>query len=153
MPFTNTKLFEYAQNLANLKDTEDKIFKIVLDNRFIKELIKHLNTEEQLRKDRTDSLGARLGVYSFATEFISGGEKKAGEFINLFKTGAFYDSWIVEVREALILINANPLKDGTNLFDEYGIDVLGLTDENLQIIIDHALEFHINYYRRNILPK
>lgn len=151
--FENTVLAEYARDLANLKGTEDKIFKLVLDNRFIKELIKHLNTEEQLRKDRTDSLGARLGIYSHATEFISGGRKKAGEFINLFDKGLFYDSWIVEIREALILIDANPIKGGTNLFDEYGIDVLGLTDEHLQILIDHSLELYINYYRRNILPK
>ena len=116
MLFQKTKLAEYANKMIGLKNSEDRIFKLVLDNRFIKELITHLNTDEQLGKERVDSLGAHLGVYSHATELFSGGRKKACEFINLNDTGEFWDSWKVEITEAFILISANPFKDGTNLF-------------------------------------
>lgn len=153
MLFEDTELAIYAKRLVSLKETEDKIFKFVLDNRFIEQLITRLNTDEQLGKDRVDSLGARLGVYSPVTEVLSNGRKKAGEFINLNDTGVFWDSWIVKVTEALITIDADPFKDDTNLFDEYGIDVLGLTDENLQILINEATKLYIEYYNRNILPK
>ena len=150
MFFQNTKSFEYAKSLTRLKGTEDKIFKLVLDNRFIKELITHLNTEEQLRKERVDSLGAHLGVYSSVTEIITKGRKKAGEFINLDDTGAFYDSWKVQVKEDRIIIDANPFKEDTNLFDEYGLDVLGLTDENLQIFINEAQKLYIQFIRKHL---
>ena len=148
--FKDTSLFKYATDLIALKNQEDKIFKLVLDNRFIKELITHLNTDEQLGKDKVDSLGAHLGTYSHATEVISKGQKKAGAFINLNDTGAFWDSWKVQVKKALIEIDANPFKEDTNLFDEYGIDVLGLTDTNLQILINEATKLYIQYYRKNL---
>ena len=148
--FSDTKINEYAKNVIGNKNQEGKIFKLVLDNRFIKELITHLNTDEQLGKDGTDSLGAQLGIYSPATEVISKGRKKAGSHITLNDTGAFWDSWRVQVNEAFIDIDANPLKDDTNLFDEYGIDILGLTPENLEILIDESKKLYIQWLRRNL---
>ena len=62
----------------------------------------------------------------------------------------FWDSWKVQVKKALIIIDANPFKEDTNLFDEYGIDVLGLTDNNLQILINEATKLYIQYYRKNL---
>lgn len=153
MKFINSKLGRYAKNLIALRGTEERIFKLVLDNRFIKELITHLNTDEQLGKQRVDSLGAHLGVYSPVTEVISEGRKKAGEFIDLNDTGAFWDSWEVSVNAGFIKINANPFKEDTNLFDEYGIDILGLTKEHKQILINEARKLYIKYYRKNLLPK
>jgi len=148
--FKDTALFELANKFSDLKGQEGKIFKKVLDNRFIKDLITHLNTIEQLQKDRTDSLGAHLGVYSAVTEVITKGRKKAGEFINLDDTGAFYDSWKVQVKEDRIIIDANPFKEDTNLFDEYGLDVLGLTDDNLQIFINEAQKLYIQFIRKHL---
>jgi len=148
--FKDTALFELANKFSDLKGQEGKIFKRVLDNRFIKDLITHLNTIEQLQKDRIDSLGAHLGVYSAVTEVITKGRKKAGEFINLDDTGAFYDSWKVQVKEDRIIIDANPFKEDTNLFDEYGLDVLGLTDDNLQIFINEAQKLYIQFIRKHL---
>ena len=145
--FENTPLGEYAKRLKSLQGTEDKIFKLVLDNIFVKELITHLNTEEQLGKERVDSLGAHLGVYS---QFDPKG--RAGKFITLHDKGDFWDSWKLEIREALIIIDANPFKEDTNLFDQYGEDVLGLTDENLQIFIIEAQKLYVEYYERTLLP-
>lgn len=145
---------EYAENAINQLDGQhDKVFKLVLDNRVIKELIIFLNTDDQLGEDGTDSLGASLGVYSFATEVISGGKKKQGDPINLNDTEAFWNSWKVMVQSGNIIIDADPFKEDTNLFDEFGIDVLGLTDENLQILINESLEKYIRWYEDNILPR
>ncbi len=151
--FLNTELSEYAKRLKRQQRQEDKTFKLVLDNKLIRDLIIFLNTDDQLGEDRIDSLGQRLGFYSFATEVISKGKKKEGEPINLRDTGAFWDSWRVFIGNAIITIDANPDKEDTNLFDEYGIDVLGLTDENLQVLIDEALKQYIVWYQRNILPQ
>ncbi len=148
--FSDTLINEYAKKLVSQKDQEGRIFKLALDNRFIKELITHLNTEDQLGKDKVNSLGAHLGIYSHATEVISKGRKKAGDFITLNDTGAFWDSWKVEVTESFIEIDANPFKEDTNLFDEYGIEIVGLTKENLDIFIDEAKPFYIQYLRRNL---
>ena len=109
-----------------------------------------LNTEEQLGRDKTDSLGAHLGTYSFATEQISKGKKKQGEFIDLKDTGEFWASWKVKVLQKFISIDANPIKEGNNLFDDYGEEILGLTDENLQILIDETKGLFIDYYRQNL---
>ena len=152
MFFQKTILADYARKMIRLKESEDKIFKLVMDNRFIKDLVTHLNTDEQLGKERVDSLGAHLGVYSHATEQFSGGRKKAGEFINLNDTGEFWDSWQVTITEAFIQIDANPFKGETNLFKEYGIEIVGLTDESLQILINEATKLYIEYFRQNLLP-
>ena len=148
--FTNTLLSEYAQRIIDLGKKEGKIFKEVLDNKVIKDLIVRLNTKEQLEKDKTDSLGAHLGTYSFATEQMSDGKKKQGQFIDLKDTGEFYASWKVKVFQRFISIDANPIKEKNNLFDDYGEDVLGLTDDNLQILIDETKKLYIEYYRKNL---
>jgi hypothetical protein len=151
--FLNTELSEYATRIKNQKGQEDKTFKLVLDNKLIKELIIFLNTDDQLGDDRINSLGEQLGFYSFVTEQLSGGKKKAGEPFNLRDTGDFWESWRVFIGSGNIIIDADPNKEDTNLFDEYGIDVLGLTDMNLQVLIDEALEQYIFWYQRNILPQ
>ena len=37
-------------------------------------------------------------------------------------------------------MTANPVKDDNNLFDDFGKEIVGLTDENLQIVIDAIRE-------------
>jgi len=144
--FKDTDLYKYADNLQKYKKAN--VFKDVLDNKFIKDLIVHLNTDEQLGKQRVNSLGARLGFYSEATQIITKGRKKMGEPFNLNDTGDFWDSWKVTVKDKLIEIDANGNKDGKNLFDLYGVDILGLNDDNLQILINEVTKFYIQYYRK-----
>ena len=66
-------------------------------------------------------------------------------------TNVYLCSWnygaIVQIHTRKTLYNE--YKD-TNLFDEYGIDVLGLTDTNLQILINEATKLYIQYYRKNL---
>ena len=152
--FLNTELAEYAQRLVNLKGQEDSTFKLVLDNEVIKKLIIFLNTDDQLGQDHVDSLGQELfNVFTNRSYYSQNDPKgRAGQPYTLNDTGAFWDSFTVAVQQGRIIIDANPFKDGDNLFDAYGQDVLGLTDENLQILINEALEQFINWYNRNLLP-
>jgi len=153
--FLNTELAEYAKRLVNLKGQEDRTFKLVLDNEIIKKLIIFLNTDKQLEKQHFDSLGNELFNIFTNRSFYSENDPKGrgGQPYTLKDTGAFFNSFTVAVQSGRIIIDANPFKDGDNLFDAYGQDIVGLTDENLQILIDEALEQFINWYIRNILPK
>lgn len=98
-----------------------------------------MNKNDQLFDEGIDSLGISLGVYSAKTiEGVEGlypGKKELGlpfDHVTLFQTGKFYDSFVISVLTSDFIIDADPLKEDGNLFDDYGVDVLGLTDENLE---------------------
>ena len=116
----------------------------------VQKFIIQLNTEgqptSQLFNLHVDSTGKALfsktrgtGVYSKETEKLSNGRKKAGDQYNFKDTGEFYESFKLTKGKIAIVISANPLKEDTNLVDEYGPDILGLTDDNLQLLIDELL--------------
>ena len=123
------------------------IQQIILDNNF-QEYILDLNRRDQLFEG-INALGVELDVYSDATETqleadranrfnYKGKSKKkiAGEPAFLFDTGEFYDSFTLKVEMDALIFDADPIKDdGTNLFDEFGSDILGLTPENTQKLV------------------
>ena len=112
-----------------------------------------LNTREQLFINSEDSEGRKLGDigggYSPVTEELSEGisfqyqgesnVKLAGESPFLFDTGDFYKSFTVTPNEGGFAIDADPMKDGTNLFDQWGINILGLTDESTELLQNFLL--------------
>lgn len=156
--FLNTRLGKYAERLAQLQGQEPRIFQIVLNTSEIKELIVRLNTEDQLGKEHVDSLDKPLfsivnkrGVYSKFTEELTQGLKRAGEQYNLNLTGEFWDSFRVEVRQNEIKITANPIKEDTNLLEEYGRDILGLTAKNKELLRNEAKRLFIDWYKKNLL--
>ena len=125
--FLNTELAEYAKRLVSKKGQEDKTFKLVLDNEVIKKLIIFLNTDEQLGKEHVDGLGNELfNVFTnrgFYSQFDPKG--RGGKPYTLNDTGSFWDSFTVAVQQGRIIIDANPFKDGDNLFDAYGQEIVG----------------------------
>lgn len=147
MLFDQTSLFNYANKLITLKGQEDWIFKRVLDNEILKRKIIELNTERQLGDEGINALGRIIGLYSYATEFLSNGKKRAGDPFNLNDTGAFWASFEVKVSQGFITIDADGDKGDDDLFDKYGIEILGLTDDNLQILIEDAKKLYEEYYR------
>ena len=123
------------------------IFKNFFDQKDIKSLIIRLNTEGEIGSQLENSiLSTGLPIvnvfsgrstYSQTTEDLTDGRKEAGRPYTLKDTGEFYDSWRVKVTEKEIIITADGDKDAqTDLLYDYTIDVLGLTDDNLQFIID-----------------
>jgi hypothetical protein len=92
--------------------------------------------EDQLFKQGIDSDGDIIGYYSEFTEMMNP-DKVAGSPYTLKDTGAFYESMIIYIYDNLIEIDADPIKtneqgEKTNLFYEYGENIVGLTDENLE---------------------
>jgi len=117
------------------------------------DLVIELNTEDQLYNKGEDSKGKRLsdigGDYSPVTIEIArkeGRPKKSESDINLYDTGEFYHSFEVHPYKGGFEIDADPIKGEDNLFDNWGEDIVGLNDKNLQIIIDE----HKKYFQEKI---
>ncbi len=164
MPVSATRGYSLAKKVIELTSQPNRIFQIVLDNDEIKKLIRQLNTAIQLRTQHIDSEGDTLfskkhesGVYSITTEIRSKGRKKAGTSYTLFDTGEFFKSWEIEIGAGFIIINADPIKEGrgigqegTNLFEEYGENIVGLTEESLRILTREALKLHIQFFKAQL---
>jgi hypothetical protein len=112
--------------------------------------------QDQLFKEGVNSNGTLLedigGGYSIHTILgVPGkypGKIELGlptQWITLYNTGEFYDSFKVELSLNQVEITANPIKDGVNIFNRWGKEVLGLTDDNLQKLID--------FIRAELIPK
>ena len=115
--------------------TVDELFVSVVSLQDSKKFIAKLNTD-QMRLGFMDSNGTLLadigGGYSDST--LSGGKKKGRFKVDLYDTGDFHRSFRVEnVTGSGFTIKSDPIKgDGTNLFEEWGADIEGLTFESLE---------------------
>jgi predicted transcriptional regulator len=118
----------------------NKVINDTVKNHGIDDLIIELNTQEQLFKKGINTDKAVVGFYSTTTESINP-LKKAGTHFTFKDTGKFFDSWIIRYESDAIIIEANGQKQDTNLFEKYGQNLLGLTDENLQKVIDEIKKF------------
>ena len=135
-PFFIMDIYKTISKYAKL-DFGDVIF-VVLNQDNIKELIIELQ-QERLYERGTDSNGASLGDYSDYTVEIKREKGQRYDHITLRDTGEFYESFTVTVVKDGIVLDANPNKENTNLFSEYGIDILGLDDFSFNIVKDQIL--------------
>jgi len=124
------RLFENAKNLD-----ADRVWVLAIDEEVKQEIIR-LNTKDQLFDKGVDSLNRSLGVYSKTSVEKFG--KRPGR-IQLFDTGLFYASFSIRVDRGGITISANTIKTGedgtTDLAVRYGIDILGLTPNSLDLLL------------------
>ena len=127
-------LINRLNNVINLD--VDAIIENVLRDAEFQRFIIDLNTEEQLFEKGIDSLGASLGEYTDFTKAVKQVKGQRLDHITLEDTGEFYKSFAIKVQNGGFLIVADGQKDDTNLLQEYGKEILGLTDENFQIVID-----------------
>jgi hypothetical protein len=102
----------------------------------------------QLKEKGVNKDGDVIGFYSEATEWITNGEKQAGDPYTLEDTGAFYRSMFITVYKDLFEINADAQKDDTNLFNEYGTGIIGLTNENESLLIELIKQHYYDYIRK-----
>jgi hypothetical protein len=117
-----------------------RIIKTILSDRAIQEFIEEANRKQLL--DGKNSLGVKLsdigGGYSDVT--LSLHPEKVRDRVNLFDTGEFHNSIKVKLTPDLFEIDSDPIKTDdrgvTNLNDRWGIDIIGLNEENLQKLID-----------------
>jgi hypothetical protein len=102
----------------------------------------------QLKEKGVYKDGDVIGFYSEATEWITNGEKQAGDPYTLDDTGAFYRSMFITVYKDLFEINADAQKDDTNLFNKYGTGIVGLTNENESLLIEMIKRHYYDYIRK-----
>jgi len=147
------------QGLINsLKALESIVFQEIFNNPAMKRFIIALNTDApkdgQLFEKGIDSRGISLesigGPYSPFTIEVKLQKGQRVDHVTLKDTGEFYESFRVQVDKDFFTIDANPMKDDTNLFTEWGEDILGLTDENLQILINSARQQLTEIIRRRL---
>ena len=109
----------------------------------VQTFILDLNRQDQLFKKGIDSKNKALGVYS---PFTINNKQERGvpvpsDFhITLFDTGEFYSTFVIIPGKDFFEIDANPIREDTNLFEDFGEDIIGLNDESLQILIDFFKE-------------
>jgi hypothetical protein len=134
------------------------------DDKSFTDLIIDLNTRKQLFDKGIDSTGRLLsdigGDYSANT--IEGtnqyeGKKQKGlpyDHITLYDTGDFYKSFKVFLdSNGMLTISADTIKDTTNLINDWGENILGLTEESLIVLRDKARTILIPYVKKTILTR
>jgi len=131
---------DFERILVNLEalDLNDIFLDIWKDNK-VQNYIIDLNTEgkptSQLYELGEDSKGRSLGEYSDITKVIKLENGQRFDHITLKDTGDFYESFIVRPMKKGFKIEANPNKEDTDLFEEFGKDIVGLNEENTELLL------------------
>lgn len=151
--FTETAAGELCKRMLALKGQENRIFRLALDNRTIKELIVFLNTEDQMGQDHVDGLGQSLfnRISERTTYSLFDRKRRGGKPYELRDTGEYWRSFKATVGEGFIVIDSDPMKGADSIEDMFGDDLEGLTEENLQILIQQAHEFFIKWHIEYLL--
>jgi hypothetical protein len=140
------KLSKQIEKIKRL--SEDDLMKHLSKNVSLKENIVNLNTQDQLYNKGIDSNNITIGEYSNFTKDIKQRNGQRFDHITLNDTGAFYDSFKVYLTpDNDFLIYSDPIKDDTNLIEEYGEDIIGLTEDNLDKIRNNVRILTVNYIK------
>jgi len=101
-----------------------------------KEIVK-LIQQDQLTEKGIDEAGVVIGYYSYLTELISNGRKQEGDKFNLDDSGSFYRSmFVTPFRDGFVIDASSQTFNEMKSQEWYRDEILGLTDENLQKVID-----------------
>jgi hypothetical protein len=140
------RLFSALDNLS-----EDKIWLFAVDKDVQDEIIR-INTEDQLEEEGIDSLGRKLGDYAPSTIAYKRRKGQRYDHVTLKDEGDFYNSFNVKVNVNEIIIDADDSsKYNKPLFEVWGVDVLGLTDDNMNYIKEMILENYIKFVLNELL--
>jgi hypothetical protein len=119
----------------------------VLDEYFTKnkEFILNLN-KEQLYEFGVDANNEEIGQYTSFTKVLKRRKGQRADHITLKDTGKFYDSFKLKFDGQNLVFDANPYKENVNLFERYGIDVLGLNEDSQNYMLFDLRDFIIKKY-------
>jgi hypothetical protein len=137
--------------LTKASNIDESIAWVVSIDNGVQNKIIELNTIDQLFNKGIDALGQSLGEYSETSINFYG--KRRGH-IQLYDTNEFYESFVVLVRKDSLVIRANTFKQGekgtVDLTDRFGDEIIGLTDENLEVITEMILINIIKYVKKQL---
>lgn len=149
----------------------NRILRVILKESNTTKFVLDLNRKDQLFIEGIQSDGSFLessntteGVYSHATieltqeergsiSFTYAGvtkDKKAGERYMLYDTGEWYRSFklVINNKDFEIKANTNIGDGNTNVFQEYGENVVGLTEKSICKLTDYIRERVIQEVKR-----
>ena len=113
-----------------------QILRKALKNEEVQSFILRSNRETLYNKGE-DSEGESLGEYSPFTVELKKQKGQPFDRITLFDSGDFYRSFKLFIGSNYIEIQSDPVKeDGTDLLVEFGEDVLGLQEDQLDKLRD-----------------
>lgn len=134
---------------------QNKALFFIISKEEYKDYIIELNTTEQLFAKGIDSKGVKLedigGKYSEYTIFLKNIQNLPIDHITLYSTGDFYESFNVIVEKDGFTIEANTIKGGDDLQDRWGNDILGLTDESINELVNVIIPKFIDYILNELL--
>lgn len=137
----DTLIYEVLSRAARIP-SDAEMFILSFNEDLKKEVIR-LIQDDQLTDKGVDEAGAVIGYYSAATEIISKGKKRAGDHYTLEDSGSFYRSMLVQVFGDGLEIDASSQTYTEMQGQSWWNDgILGLTDENLQRIIEMVKARH-----------
>ena len=127
-----------AKNIQSLD--EKKILFTVYKSKRVSNFIIDLNRIGQLFNQGIDTKGNVIGRYSIVTETVYNQNKKAGTPYTLKDTGEFYDSFRFFLIPNGFMLDADTFKDGADLQERWGANLIGLTDESIEMVVYKILE-------------
>jgi len=134
-------MFEAIEKLAKRAHelNNDLIMRSIFEQEpDFKELVIELNTNNQLFEG-IDSNGVTLssigGKYADVTIAFKRSNSQPFDRVTLKDTGAFYESFNVRYEMGGIVIDADTIKEGDDLRERWGNDILGLTDESIEKLV------------------
>lgn len=138
-----TPIFDLLDNAIHLDEDEAWIF--VIDQE-TKDHIIQMNTEDQLEEDGIFSTGESTGEYAPTTQMYKRRKGQRFDHITFKDTGAFYNSWVVEVDSKGFTIDADgQVSVDMNLFTFYSEDILGVADKNKPFLVDIIVAKYIEF--------
>ena len=144
------RLIDVCNNTIELNPRD-----ILIDLLFTKDVqgfIIDLNQDRQLFEQQVRNDGTLLPKYAPST--MQHKINRFGQWPDryvLYEDGVFFKSFNIVVSDTDFTIAANPIRDGVNLFEKFGDDVIGLTDESIQILIKQLLPSIIQQTHDRIL--
>ena len=116
---------------AAIQDIEDSIYPTLKDV-FTKhsDIIKEINTEQQLYAVGQDSKGKSLGSYAESTKRIKIRKRQPIDRVTLKDTGDFYESVRIIAKDDELIIETS-IEYAKYLTKKYGADILGIQDMEL----------------------
>jgi hypothetical protein len=150
-------LIQKFQNIRTLIRQENLTINKVLADKKLKEFVIFLNTEKQMRRQHIDSKGREItDQFTGATTYAEltaklNPRKVAGTKYTLNDDGIFFNSFeVTQLPEGGYLIKANPNRGDSNLFEKYGENIVGLTDESKEQFNKMFLTEFIKFMRNEI---
>lgn len=146
-------MFEALRELADKVKSidENEVLKEVWEQEDVQEFIIDLNTTKQLFRKAVDSEGENLGGYSKYTVKLKKEKGLPWDHITLYDDGDFYSSFTIKPNNKGFIIEANTDKGDGDLISRYGKDILGLTSESKDELINFVLKRIIDEIKYRLL--